>query len=486
VITLAWTAPGDDGGDGRAARYDIRCSFVLASEADWIAATAIGDSTRVPKAAGETESLIVAGLDEGAWLFALKTADEVPNWSAMSNVANVTLIDSMPPEQVTDLAAVMVTAVTVKLAWTAPGDDGAEGTASSYDLRYALTPITAETWDVAIQVEGMPAPKLHGSAESYTVTGLEQATAYYFALKTTDNAGNESGRSNVVSTSTASLVRLTVTSPSCVYCSAGGPEWSPDGQTIAFTATWTEGPPNAELYLVPASGGQPECLTDEPWAVRDPSWSPNGTQLVFLSEHVINHDSMWIMDAIPYAAPQQILTETMDGEQFGECRWSPDGSRIAYYVTEYSAIPPSTVVRCDIYIIDVLGGDPQLVYHDMNQIKGMDWSPDGTTIAFGSTRGGNYDIWVLPVSGGIPVQLTHDPAFDMRPEWSPDGSRIAFVSDRTGNFEIWCMASTGEDPTRVTFGPGAKFDSSWSPDGRGIAFDSWESENGDIWCLRWE
>jgi hypothetical protein len=253
VITLTWTAPGDDGGEGRAVRYDIRCSLALASEADWSAATAIGDSTRVPKAAGETESLTVAGLDEGTWLFALKTADEVPNWSAMSNVASVTLIDSMPPEQVTDLAAVMVTAVTVKLAWTAPGDDGAEGTASAYDLRYALTPITAETWNAAMQVEGVFAPKLHGSAESYTVTGLEQATAYYFALKTTDSAGNESGLSNVVSQSTASLVRLTSTPDNQQY-GAEDAAWSPDGQTIAFTADWEEGFPHKQIYMMSASG----------------------------------------------------------------------------------------------------------------------------------------------------------------------------------------------------------------------------------------
>ena len=61
VIMLVWTAPGDDGDEGRAARYDIRCSFALASEAEWSAATAIGDSTRIPKAAGETESLTGRG-----------------------------------------------------------------------------------------------------------------------------------------------------------------------------------------------------------------------------------------------------------------------------------------------------------------------------------------------------------------------------------------------------------------------------------------
>jgi hypothetical protein len=273
VILLAWTAPGDDGGEGRAAQYDIRCSFALASEADWIAATAIGDSTRVPKAAGETESLMVAGLDEGAWLFALKTADEVPNWSAVSNVASVTLIDSMPPEQVTDLTAVMVTAVTVKLAWTAPGDDGADGTAFAYDLRYALTPITAETWDAALRAEGTPTPGFHGSAESYMVTGLEQATGYYFALKAIDNAGNVSALSNEVSKSTARLVRLTVTSQFFPQFGAREPDWSPDGQTIAFAADWEERWLHTELYLVPVSGGERAQLTYEPDYARYPSWS---------------------------------------------------------------------------------------------------------------------------------------------------------------------------------------------------------------------
>ena len=91
VILLTWTAPGDDGTkDGRRDTTSA-APLRLASEAQWSAATVVGDSTRVPKAAGETESLMVAGLGEGAWLFALKTADEVPNWSAMSNVASATL-----------------------------------------------------------------------------------------------------------------------------------------------------------------------------------------------------------------------------------------------------------------------------------------------------------------------------------------------------------------------------------------------------------
>jgi hypothetical protein len=411
VITLVWTAPGDDGSAGRAARYDIRCSTTLASEAQWSAATVVGDSTRVPKAAGETESLLVAGLGEGAWLFALKTADEVSNWSAMSNVAGATLIDTTVPEQVTDLAAVMVTAVTVRLTWTAPGDDGAQGTASAYDLRYALTPITAESWDAAIQIEGMSAPKPSGSAESYTVTGLEQATGYYFALKTVDNAGNRSTLSNAVSKSTASLVRLT-SSPDDQPYGAEGAAWSPDGQTIAFTADWEEGVHHNQIYIMPASGGSIERLTYEPESALYPSWSPDGTQLVFISpERTTYDDTILIMDAMSGADPEEVFTETNRLEQLWACNWSPDGSRIAYCLGEWSG---QTLVRCGIYTIDVSGGYPRLVFSDTKSIYGLDWSPDGTHIVFSSARGGNYDIWVITVSGGAPVQLTHDAAIDSK------------------------------------------------------------------------
>jgi hypothetical protein len=482
VITLAWTAPGDDGGEGRAARYDIRCSLAPASEADWSAATAIGESTRVPKAAGEPESLTVGGLEEGAWLFALKTADEVPHWSAMSNVASVTLIDSAPPAPVTDLAAVMVTAVTVKLAWTAPGDDGAEGRAFAYDLRYALAPITAESWNEAMQVEGMPTPKLHGSAESYTVTGLEQATGYHFALRTTDNAGNESELSNMVSKSTASLVRLTSTPNYQPQYGAGDAEWSPDGQTIAFTADWEEGFPHKQIYTMSASGGSIERLTYEPeWALY-PSWSPDGTQLVFISEVASNHDTMFIMDAVPGAIPVGILSETVDNEQLRECDWSPDGSRIAYCLVEWSA---QTILGSAIYTIDVSGGDPRFVFSYTEAISGLDWSPDGTHLAFSYSRG-DSDIWTIPASGGTPTQLAHDPDIDFTPAWSPDGSRIAFASRRAGELDIWFMASTGEDPVQVTFGPGAKRGPSWSPDGKGIVFSVSKNLVRDIWVLRWE
>jgi hypothetical protein len=87
---------------------------------------------------------------------------------------------------------------TVTIAWTAPGDDSTMGRATSYDLRYSTAPITAGNFTLATKVTGMPAPQIAGSAESFPVTNLSAGTGYYFAIKTSDDAGNTSALSNVV------------------------------------------------------------------------------------------------------------------------------------------------------------------------------------------------------------------------------------------------------------------------------------------------
>jgi hypothetical protein len=78
-----------------------------------------------------------------------------------------------------------------RLAWTASGDDGNVGTASQYDIRYLEgTPITANNWNSAVQATGEAAPKAAGSAETFTVSGLQSGKTYYFAIKTGDEVPN--------------------------------------------------------------------------------------------------------------------------------------------------------------------------------------------------------------------------------------------------------------------------------------------------------
>lgn len=90
-IVLRWTAPGDDGNTGRAAAYEMRFSESPVSGADtasWWSAAATAGTLPTPQSAGIRESFTVSGLDSGkTYYFAIRTADEVPNWSGFSNIS---------------------------------------------------------------------------------------------------------------------------------------------------------------------------------------------------------------------------------------------------------------------------------------------------------------------------------------------------------------------------------------------------------------
>ncbi len=103
-VTLGWTAPGDDGTTGQAAQYEVRYSTSPITATNWAAATLVAD-VPTPKAPGSPETLTVASLQSGVtYYFAVKTADENPNWSALSNVVNsMTSGDTTPPAPVSDL-----------------------------------------------------------------------------------------------------------------------------------------------------------------------------------------------------------------------------------------------------------------------------------------------------------------------------------------------------------------------------------------------
>lgn len=118
--------------------------------------------------------------------------------------------DTTPPSAITSISSPGFTASSIQLSWTAPGDDGNTGTAASYDVRY-VTPgiITNENWATATKVTGEPAPKAAGTLQTMTVSGLVVNTTYYFAIKTVDEASNESSFSSVTSNTTNLFVSPT-------------------------------------------------------------------------------------------------------------------------------------------------------------------------------------------------------------------------------------------------------------------------------------
>ena len=92
-------------------------------------------------------------------------------------------------------------------------------------------------------------------------------------------------------------------------------------------------------------------------------------------------------------------------------------------------------------------------------------------VAFTSLRNGNFDIYVMDADGGNQKNLTNHPADDRQPDWSPDGTKIAFVSSRDGaGSQIHVMDADGNNVIRLTDIPSSKRDPDWSPDGKKIAF----------------
>jgi Tol biopolymer transport system component len=115
------------------------------------------------------------------------------------------------------------------------------------------------------------------------------------------------------------------------------------------------------------------------------------------------------------------------------------------------------------------------------------WSPDGTRIAFNSSRAGNggSDVFVMSADGMDPVQLTFGAEYEGNwgPDWSPDGAKLAFTSTRDGDWEIFTMNADGSGQTNIT-GPYQDIayddmNADWAPDGgkivfQGVRLGAWE------------
>jgi tricorn protease len=88
------------------------------------------------------------------------------------------------------------------------------------------------------------------------------------------------------------------------------------------------------------------------------------------------------------------------------------------------------------------------------------------------------DIWVAPEKGGAAHILVSNPADESRPIYSPDGTKLAFVSTRTGNGDIYVLTLATGDLKRITFDDGLDQLDAWSRDGRWLYFSNGTNDVG--------
>jgi hypothetical protein len=108
------------------------------------------------------------------------------------NVNNALEADTVSPAAPSSLKVTDQGETSLRLTWTARGDDGNAGAANRYELRYSTSPITAANFAAASLADHLPDPASSGSTEAYLLDGLAPGTAYYLALRAWDNAGNVS------------------------------------------------------------------------------------------------------------------------------------------------------------------------------------------------------------------------------------------------------------------------------------------------------
>ena len=187
-ITVGWTAPGDDGDRGTAARYDLRYSLDQLPPA-WNIATPL-DSLPAPQLAGKAETADLFPLrQKQVYYFSLRTFDAAGNASEFSNAVQGQTGDPEPPGPVTDLAVASLTHRTVTLTFTAPGDDANRGTVVAYDIRQSAAAITDSTWANATKVPVDLPPHPGGTLETVQITGLEPLSVHHYMVRGRDDAG---------------------------------------------------------------------------------------------------------------------------------------------------------------------------------------------------------------------------------------------------------------------------------------------------------
>ena len=240
-------------------------------------------------------------------------------------------------------------------------------------------------------------------------------------------------------------------------------------EKIAFSSN-RDDPGNfftSEIYVMNPDGTNQIRLTNSPGRDFFPSYSPDGSRIVFASERDTGFPQIYVMNAD--GTNQLRLTNNVAADSHPS--FSPDGSRIVFEsnLDDFN--------NFEICVMNADGTNRTCLSNSSATDSTPSFSPDGSKIVFVSDRDGHSQIYLMNADGSHQTRLTNNSAFDSGPAFSPDGSRIAFSSNRdNGNTdEIYVMNADGSNQTRLTFDNNSSANArnpSFRRDGSKIAFAS--------------
>jgi dipeptidyl aminopeptidase/acylaminoacyl peptidase len=217
------------------------------------------------------------------------------------------------------------------------------------------------------------------------------------------------------------------------------PSWSPDGSRIVFSST--RGAATHHIWSIDRNGANARQLTFDAAEHEYPRYSPQGLSILYLS-NATGKRELWVMNSD--GTNQRPIA--LIGTRISSPAWSPNGQQIVYVGCQRGG-------ACNLFSINADGsGGFQITSGNF-----QDWTPDWGTpgIIFASNRGSAQGLWLVQANGsGLRQLTTPDGTGDLDPRWV--GSTGQFVFSRSGKgvadaaSDIWSVSSMGALPQQVT------------------------------------
>ncbi len=293
------------------------------------------------------------------------------------------------------------------------------------------------------------------------------------------------------------------------------PQISPDGRRVAYTVndavmTADKSEFVTQIWLANADGGNNFQMTFGDKSSTNPKWSPDGNSLAFTSNRKDNRSNLYVLRL--NGGESEPLTDLKGS--VSDFEWSPDGSSIAYLISDlktdeeeendkgrndYRWIDENQKMA-RLYLMPMAKNadgkrEPRKLTTENYNVSGLDWSPDGKTIAFSfvKTSGANdwttSDVSLLDLAGGKITVLSNTPAAETSPFFSPDGKFVVVVASDTpprwaqSNFINVYPATGGAPKVYAASFDGQPNVAGWSPDGRRIYFSEAKGTGTRIYAL---
>ncbi len=204
------------------------------------------------------------------------------------------------------------------------------------------------------------------------------------------------------------------------------PKWSPDGNHIVFDADTGN-----SIKMIPARGGDAIKILPDRVLIQNgglPCWSPDGSQIAFIERKEFSLCTY----NLKTGELRSLFRE--EGKLPLPGGWWPDGKSILVANMDRQSR------KCTMLRINAEGDGKTIMNgHLDNFYRYITLSPDGSMLVYAVMEGKYLCLYVMPSEGGKSILLAKSDGHNEGAIWSPDGTRIAFTSTRTGNFDIWIM-----------------------------------------------